>query len=214
MGQRRPDYVFLNDVLAGLLRDLILVHGARWRRGEFEPAYCEQAFDFGGGDESLRGLELPLSDGSRVRVHGKVDRVDRVSVNDETFVLVYDYKSGRGFVKRPYLAGATLQLFLYLLALSQDSSQSKRVRPAGVFLAPLYADLGVLKTSYAAGASDDEQRMYLYRPRGLFDADAARLLDSQLGSQPSAVAAVRPACTVRSACSHESPSLLSSPPPA
>ena len=191
LAQRRPDYVFLNDVLVGLLRSLVLVHAARWRRGGFEPAYCEQVFDFVDGGGSLRGLELSLVGGARVRMHGKVDRVDQVSVDDRTFVLVYDYKSGRGFVDRPYLTGAPLQLFLYLLALTQQSFQSKRVRAAGVLLAPLYADFGVLKTSYAAAASPAEQRMYMYRPRGLFAQEAAAMLDARLGSQPSPVVNMR-----------------------
>jgi ATP-dependent helicase/nuclease subunit B len=190
--QRRPDLVFMAEVLVGLLRDLVAAHAARWRRGQFEPLCCEKGFDPRGLDDSLRALVLTLPDRRRVGVHGKIDRVDACHDGGQTRVLVYDYKSSR--VESPrgeFLTGSGLQLFVYLLALRQGLAGEPPVRPAGVFLAPLYPDLNVLGYQYAADADQPEQLMYMYRPRGLVDEQVARLLDDRLGPSPSPVAQLR-----------------------
>jgi ATP-dependent helicase/nuclease subunit B len=186
--ERRPDLVFMGRLLTGFLREVVAVHAARWRRGHFEPLYCETKFEPGGGDDALVGVELRLPDGSLVRLHGQIDRVD-VCVEAERLLLVYDYKSGRvESVKTPFLTGHRLQAFLYLLALQQAFAGDRAARPAGVFLAPLYPDLSVLDKQYVLSAAPLEQAMYMYRPRGLVEEEAARRLDDQLGGTPSPVA--------------------------
>jgi ATP-dependent helicase/nuclease subunit B len=220
--QRRPDLVFMAEVLVGLLRDLVAAHAARWRRGRFELLDCEKEFhplrarsasdgtDTGGTgvspvdwrsrlvdyqsgpEDALPAVLLTLPDGRQVGVHGKIDRVDACRHEGQTRVLVYDYKSGE--VKPPrgeFLTGSGLQLLVYLLALRQGLGGEPPVRPAGVFLAPLYPDLDVLNNQYAADADQSEQLMHMYRPRGLVDEAAARLLDDRLGPSPSPVAQLR-----------------------
>jgi ATP-dependent helicase/nuclease subunit B len=187
--ERRPDLVFMGGVLRGFLSDVIAVHAARWRRGGFDPLHCEQDFNPRGAGDALRGVELALGDGRRVHLHGKIDRVDVCRQDDRTFLLVYDYKSGGvQNIRANFLTGSRLQLFLYLLALRQNAVDDSATVPAGVFLAPLYPDLDVLKNKFAAEADPREQTMYLYRPRGLISETAARLLDSELGTLTSPVA--------------------------
>lgn len=187
--QRRADLVFMGQILTGFLRDVVAVHAARWRRGRFEPLFCEQRFEAGGREEALRGFELRLSDGRTVRLHGQIDRVDVCQEQNERLLLIYDYKSSRvGTIRTDYLTGHRLQLFIYLLALREAFAQDPAVRPAGVLLAPLYPDLSVLDTQYALDAPPLEQMMYMYRPRGLVTESAARALDEQLGQAPSPVA--------------------------
>ena len=187
--ERRSDLVFMGRVLQGFLSDVIAVHAARWRRGGFDPLYCEQSFHPDQSRDDLRGIELTLGAGQRVHLHGKIDRVDVCREGDQTLLLVYDYKSGGvQNIRADYLTGSRLQLFLYLLALRQNAAGDPATVPAGVFLAPLYPDVDVLKNKYAVEAGPLEQTMYLYRPRGLIAETAARLLDSELGSITSPVA--------------------------
>ena len=213
LADRRPDFIFLGEVLTALLGDMVVVHAARWRRGGFEPLYCEQLFDTptsatGGrryrpasADSAWPAVELPLPDGRRVRLHGKIDRVDTCRTENRTLVLVYDYKSTAGRVGGEFLTGARLQLFVYLLAAQQaltgdeDMAAQSRghatnptTRPAGVLFAPLYPDLKVLENQYAAAAPPLDQLMYMYRPRGMFDESAACSLDGQHGTGHSPVA--------------------------
>lgn len=190
--QRRPDLVFLGGLLDGFLRDVVGVHAERWRRGQFEPAQCEKRFHPRGADEALRGVALELANGQRVHLHGQIDRVDAARVGDETFLVVYDYKSsGVGPLSGEFLTGGRLQLFIYLLAVQQALAGDPHARVAGVFLAPLYPDLGILGNRYAADTPELEQTMYMYRPRGLVDVTAAPLLDNKLGTTSSPVASLQ-----------------------
>jgi ATP-dependent helicase/nuclease subunit B len=210
--QRRPQAAFLSAALRPFLRELVLAHAERWRRGACEPVGCELRFVMADDEEvgQARGraggsgrpgapqrphacltaaLELMTPEGERVRLHGYIDRLDRCVHEGWSDLLVYDYKSSLSGVKAPYLTQDRLQLFTYLLAVEQAFAADEQTRVAGVFLAPLYP-----VTSGAegrAGVPEAEVRMQLYRPRGLFDARVARLLDQHLGENSSPVVAMR-----------------------
>jgi len=191
LAQRQPQRAFLTGVLGGFLRDVLLAHAERWRRGRFEPLACEQRFDSTGGEGVLPALELKLADAGLIRVRGWIDRVDHCRHDDQTDLLAYDYKSSAAALGGEYLTQDRLQLFTYLLALGQALGKEPGLHLAGAFLAPLYPDLGVLSNKYAAEAEELDQRLYMYRPRGQFDTAAARLLDERLGNQASPVAHMR-----------------------
>jgi ATP-dependent helicase/nuclease subunit B len=178
LAQRRPDFVSLSALLPALLRDLVLVHAARWRRGRFAPLACEQEFDPRGGPDVWPAAELHLPGGQRVHLHGRLDRIDQTLAGDPRLLLVYDYKSTAEPVRGEFLIGKRLQLFIYLLA-ARHAPADAAALPAGVFLAPLYPDLAVLDTGYVADAPPAEQLMYMFRPRGLFSDAAAQLLHPQ-----------------------------------
>ncbi len=61
-------------------------------------------------------VEIPLADGNRLRLRGKVDRVD---VDAEGYYVLYDYKSGSAPRTEEVRAGIHLQLPLYLWALQE-----------------------------------------------------------------------------------------------
>ena len=192
LGQRRPDVVSLAAVLNRFLADVVAVNSARWRRGRFEPWCCEQVFGRGATErEGWQAVELDLPNGERVCVHGQIDRVDLCRDAEPPLALVYDYKSSSGAVKGGVLTGRSLQLFIYLLAVRQALTGAEGGRVAGVLITPLYPDFDVLGRKYGQEVSEDEQLMFLYRPRGLFDAAAAPMLDGQLGSGQSSVANMR-----------------------
>jgi ATP-dependent helicase/nuclease subunit B len=187
--ERRPDLSFMTTVLARSLQDVVAAHAARWRRGLFEPLYCEKWFRAERVADALSGVILQLADGRPIHLHGQIDRVDVCHDGAQQFLLVYDYKSGRVEApRREFLIGQQLQLFLYLLALRQALGPGAAMQPAGVLVAPLYPDWAALTRDYVAQAAPAEQTMYLYRPRGWIEEHAARLLDTQLGSRPSPVA--------------------------
>ncbi len=187
--KRRPDLVFMRELLGRFLSEVIGAHAARWRRGQFQPLYCERGFRPEAGRGQLGAVELSLPDGRRFWLRGKIDRVDVCEQGDQKLLLVYDYKSGKvEGMKAEYLTGTRLQLFTYLLALWRAMEGAGSWRPAGVLAAPLFPNFDVLNSAYAATAPPAEQTMYLYRPRGLVEEVAARLLDGQLGRHPSPVA--------------------------
>jgi hypothetical protein len=102
----------LGDLEATLLVDSAhrIAHGTA-------PLAAELAFGFVG--ESLPAVEVPLPDGRRLRVRGRIDRID---IARDGTVHVIDYKTGRsrsydGLSEDDPVAGGTkLQLPLYGLA--------------------------------------------------------------------------------------------------
>ena len=190
LAKRRPQAAFLSNALRPFLGELVLAHAERWRRGMFEPLACERRF--GRDDqESLDALELMTAGGQRVRLHGIFDRIDRCRSEGRTFLLVYDYKSTPKRVSDVYLTQDRLQLFTYLLAVEQAFVADENARLAGVLLAPLFPLTRAVETKAAEAWSQAELRMHLYRPRGLFDADVAPLLDRSLGQSSSPVVAMK-----------------------
>ena len=68
------------------------------------------------GREEPVALALPTGE---IRVRGKIDRVDRVRLDDAEGLLVVDYKTGKLPKKDEVLAGRNVQLPLYALAAEQ-----------------------------------------------------------------------------------------------
>ncbi len=189
LAARRPDFAFLSAVLLARLRDLVRVNVARWRRSAFRPHACEVWLGTASG-ATRPPITIPLSDGRRVQIRGRIDRLDVAASPAGPQMLLYDYKSGGvGTLRRPFLTGAGLQLFTYSLAWRDSAEADGRV--AGVLIAPLYPDLEELQKYAERGVTLDELLMRAYKPRGIVRADVAALLDQQLGTEPSPVAQLR-----------------------
>lgn len=190
LAKRRPRAAFLGDALRPFLAELVLAHAERWRRGVFEPLACERRFRRDDQD-SLDALELKTADGQYVRLHGFIDRIDRCEHEGRTYLLVYDYKSTPKRVNDVYLTQDRLQLFTYLLAVEQALATGEDAQLAGVLLAPLFPQPRAAEAKTAEEWSESELRMHLYRPRGLFVEDIARLLDRNLDQSSSPVVAMK-----------------------
>lgn len=185
---RRPDLRFMLDHLASFLREVVLVHAERLRRGAFQPRRVEVPL----GDEATAappGVELRLASGATARIQGKIDRVDFLEADGATHVLVYDYKTSADAPPTRCLVGPWLQLGIYLLAL--DESAAGRWRVAGGLIAPLRPSAEQLKTEDTLSRPPIEQLMFVYQPRGVFDRALVEALDAGLCKARSPVAMVR-----------------------
>lgn len=182
---QRPELEASLKNLEGFVEEALVAQVGRWRLGEFEPTGCEQRFGRDAGAGELRRLELTLRDGTKMGVHGKIDRVDVVELNGVRYGVVFDYKSSPAAIGWGPLTGYSLQVLTYLLALVEEGGA---LRPGGVFIAPLYPQLGAAGTQYFAAADEDVQRMYLYQPRGMICEALVFSLDRTLGPVRSPVA--------------------------
>ncbi|MBL1225076.1 PD-(D/E)XK nuclease family protein [Enterococcus sp. BWR-S5] len=67
------------------------------------------------GKKGIRGLELPLQNNGQISVRGKIDRVDQLSIDGETYLGVIDYKSShRKFNLTEAYYGLAMQMLTYL----------------------------------------------------------------------------------------------------
>jgi ATP-dependent helicase/nuclease subunit B len=157
-----------------------------WMRKQysFDPAAVELPF----GDESFPPWELELADGHRLKLHGRIDRIDlckQDTADDTALCVVVDYKSSQKQLD-PLLMqhGLQLQLPAYLNVLRHWPDPRGifgvgRLIPEGVF----YVNL---RGKYERGANRDESladveetRKLAYQHTGRFDAQHLRLLDNR-----------------------------------
>lgn len=103
------------------------------KKGEFLPEAFEVSFDV---LENLDSLNIALSEKEKVRLRGRIDRVDVGETDDRIYVKVIDYKSGeRRFDLAALYYGLQLQLVVYMNAaveLVQKKHPGREVVPAAM----------------------------------------------------------------------------------
>ncbi|MHB1314858.1 MAG: PD-(D/E)XK nuclease family protein [Christensenellales bacterium] len=98
------------------------------KKSDFSPVYNELVFGQEGG---FPPIEVTLADGSKAYIRGKIDRVDCMEKNGDTYVRIIDYKSGeKDFSYAQLYNGTQLQLLVYMKAVL---NHIKNARPAGLF---------------------------------------------------------------------------------
>lgn len=126
---------------------------------------------------------MTLADGRRIRVEGKIDRVDAATTPAGELLLITDYKprvspvgSMRG---SPVLTRVRFQLFTYLLAACEARrAAGVEVVAAGVLVTPLAPNLGALGAQHVASSSVEDQHMHMFLPRGMFAEQIGDALDT------------------------------------
>ncbi|MBT9717847.1 PD-(D/E)XK nuclease family protein [Enterococcus durans] len=107
------------------------------RNTGLKPLQTEILFGQIAGANGIPGLELPLNNGGKLHVRGKIDRVDVAVEEAETWLSVVDYKSsGRSFDVTEAYYGMAMQLLTYLDVALMDAVRltgKAAVRPAGSY---------------------------------------------------------------------------------
>ena len=123
------------------------------RKGRFMPSDYELGF---GMADSLDVAEFTLSEDEKMRLRGRIDRVDVMDTGEDTYVKIIDYKSGQTkFSLLSLYHGLQLQLVVYLdaaMELVRQRTHTGEVLPAGIFY--YHVDEPVIETE---GAADEEQ---------------------------------------------------------
>ncbi|WP_315070491.1 helicase-exonuclease AddAB subunit AddB [uncultured Clostridium sp.] len=101
-------------------------------KGEFEVFKTE--FNFG-DHRSGEAITLELSSKEKVYLQGRIDRIDTLDLDGETYIRVVDYKTGSNkFDLNELYNGLQMQLLVYLDALIKNSKYilEKQVRPGAI----------------------------------------------------------------------------------
>ena len=105
------------------------------RSGMFEPGNFEVPFS---AIENLEAVNLSLPDNTKMKLKGRIDRIDYCENEEEVFVKVVDYKSGNTkFDLAAFYYGLQLQLMVYLnaaLELERRAKKEKTGDPGGNLL--------------------------------------------------------------------------------
>lgn len=103
------------------------------KKGAFSPQDFEVSFSVA---EDLEAVNITLGEEERMRLRGRIDRIDTYEKEDKVYVKVIDYKSGnKSFDIVSLYYGLQLQLVVYLNAASgmlQKRYPDKQIIPAAV----------------------------------------------------------------------------------
>lgn len=103
------------------------------KKGDFEPAAFELFFS---DRNQLNSLTIDLSEKERIRLQGRIDRLDLYEEKDKLMVKVIDYKSGNtAFDLLSVYYGLQLQLAIYMNAameLLERENPDKEIIPAAI----------------------------------------------------------------------------------
>ncbi len=177
-GSAREEYTIRR--LKRILRRTVWVMREQMRAGQFRPAGTEISFADTG---NLNAVHVSLKENGRIRLQGRIDRIDTVETEDAVYVKVVDYKSGMTqFDPVALYYGLQLQLVVYLnaaLEMEERLYPDKRIIPAGIFYHRLQDPVLNKEES-----PDQARRAILkkMRPNGLVNSDEqiVRLLDANL----------------------------------
>lgn len=104
------------------------------RKGQFVPSGFEVSF---ARADDLKAIQFKLGDEEKMRLQGRIDRIDTYETEDKVYVKIIDYKSGNtSFSLLNLYYGLQLQLVVYLnaaLELTAKQHPDKMVEPAGIF---------------------------------------------------------------------------------
>lgn len=125
-------YQYFSERFKKTITKSVTVISEQMRKGEFDIFKSE--FDFGDfKDSDPIKLELPSKE--TVYLKGRVDRIDKVDLNGETYIRIVDYKSGsKSFDLNELYYGLQIQLLVYLDAILKNSKQILKAQcmPGGI----------------------------------------------------------------------------------
>ncbi len=150
--------------------------------GSFRPVGFEVSFADAG---NLEAVNVRFGENGRIRLQGRIDRIDTVETDDTVYVKIVDYKSGMAqFDPISLYYGLQLQLVVYLnaaLEMEQRIHPEKQVVPAGIFYYRMQDP--VLEKEEGAGEKEMQEKLLKkLRPEGILNGDGQilRMMDRNL----------------------------------
>jgi ATP-dependent helicase/nuclease subunit B len=176
-GSARAEYTICR-VKRILCRAVWALH-RQLQAGDFRPTGFEVSFADAG---DLEAVNVRFGENGKIRLQGRIDRIDTAEKDDAVYVKIIDYKSGNTkFDPVSLYYGLQLQLVVYLnaaLEMERRLHRNKEIIPAGIFY--YHLDDPILEKE--EDASDElmqEKLLKKLRPDGILNGDheVLRLLD-------------------------------------
>jgi len=180
--RRSRHNAFIITDAARTLEDFVRAIARMIRRGRFRPVQSEVGFGrVEDARHNLGPIHLDLTDGYRLSLDGRIDRIDSAELDGCKAIVVFDYKMrGTKFDWTKFYYGLDLQLPIYLLAVQKAAAQLSAI-PVGAFYLPIIPSLEDTPLTRLGQRLD----AFAYKASGLFDGRVAKALDSE-ASQHSA----------------------------
>lgn len=126
-------YRYFTDRFKRMLTKSVTVISEQMRKSNFEIFKNEYAF---GSFKEGEPIKLQLPSGEEVFLTGRIDRIDTVNIDGDTYIRIIDYKTGqKKFDLSELYYGIQIQLLVYLDALIKNSQYiiEKQALPGAIF---------------------------------------------------------------------------------
>lgn len=174
-------YKYFTGRFKRVITKSVSVIAEQMRKGEFEVFSNE--FVFGSFDDGAP-IKLNLPSGEQVFLTGRIDRIDTLDLNNNTYIRVIDYKSGaKKFDLNELYYGLQMQLLVYLDAILRNSESilRKQAMPGAILYFKIDDPIIKSKTELEE-AEVREQVLKKLKMDGLLlkDADLVRAMDHDM----------------------------------
>lgn len=175
--------------MKAILQQTVWALTTQVRKGKFVPKDFEISFS---QTDDLSAIQFALSEEERLKLQGRIDRLDTCSDEGNMYVKVIDYKSGNTkFDLFKVYEGLQLQLVVYMNAameLQKKECPNASVIPGGILYYHIDDPVVETETGIEEGEEDEEIKEKILKkliPNGLINSDEKiyRAFDDEFESQ-------------------------------
>lgn len=176
-----PRYKYLTERLKRVLTKTALVITNHIKRSGFKPVGYEIDFSEQG---SYPPIIVQLPSGEKIKLIGRIDRIDMLVKEGETYIRIIDYKSGNKLFRlSDVYYGLQVQLLLYLDAILTEEGKDLDKKPIPGAILYFKIDDPLVKTN--KDLSDDELKkeiMKRFKMKGLLidDPEIIKEMDREM----------------------------------
>lgn len=178
-------YEYMTDRIYRILKRTVRTLKAQLKGGSFAPAHFELSFS---KVEDLNSVNIALTENEKMKLKGRIDRIDTYEDDNRIYVKIIDYKSGnKKFDLAALYYGLQLQLVVYMNVASELEKRKhpdKEVVPAALLYYHVF-DPMVKEESEVAPETINQKLLKELRMTGIVSDDdrVIDLLDSQFSGQ-------------------------------
>lgn len=170
---------FLSIKLKRIVKRILWIITLQIKNSEFDVYGTEMTFSDNG---NYSAIEIELEEGNKLKLTGKIDRIDIAKTEDGKYIRVIDYKSSNKEIKlSDVYYGLRLQLITYL-----DVVSNEELMPGGALYLKLDDPIIKSKKDISIQEIEDEIKKKL-RMNGLILADArlVKAMDTNMSNESS-----------------------------
>ncbi|SDP47971.1 helicase-exonuclease AddAB subunit AddB [Clostridium gasigenes] len=174
-------YMYFADRFKRTITKSVMVIAEQMKRGEFEVFKNEFAFGSFKDEDPIK-IELPSKE--TVYLVGRIDRIDTLDMDGNTYLKIVDYKSGaKKFDLNELYYGLQIQLLVYLDALIKNSQHLLNTQAIPGAILYFRIDDPIIKSKKELGEEEvEKQVLEKLKMNGLLlkDAKLVRAMDNDM----------------------------------
>jgi len=183
--QSSARYRYIQRKLIRIVERTMIALSQHANVSHFKPIAIEASFG-PGRDEQLPPVEIELTGGKKMRLRGRIDRIDSAVIDNRSYIRVVDYKSSRRDLDlNEVYNGLSLQVLTYLDVATENANiwLPNDAEPAGVLYVHVHNPMLKMESDLDVSAVE-ETRLKEFKMKGLLteNTEALFAMDEEIES--------------------------------